>query len=108
MPGLEEDLAQEVIKKINKWLKEEGKNSYPRLAIKFCGGCNPHFDRGEVARLIKKAWGAGEWVSADENADLLLIINGCLSSCAQREEVEGKASSCLSINGDNISEIYKP
>ena len=40
----EEKLAREALVQIRAWLEKQrgmGENFKPRLAIKFCGGCNP-------------------------------------------------------------------
>lgn len=87
----EETLAREALSRIRKWLPERrqgGKHPLPpRLAIKFCGGCNPEIDRGSVAQRIREEL-AGEalWVSGEEEADFLLIINGCRTACADTGE----------------------
>lgn len=107
MVSSEEVLAEQLQEEVQKWLKEE-RNFSPRLAIKFCGGCNPYYDRAEVARLIKRNLKEEQWVGADKEADLLFIINGCSASCAERAEVEEKAKRCISVRGNTISAIYTP
>lgn len=107
MASIEEFLAQRVSEEIDRWLREEGAFSPPRLAIKFCGGCNPSYERGEVARIVKGSLPHVKWVSVDEEIDLIIIINGCNSSCAQRPEIEEKGRFGLSIRGDGISKIYR-
>lgn len=107
MANIEEFLAQKISEEIDRWLREEEVFSPPRLAIKFCGGCNPAYERGEVARIVKENLPEVKWVSADDEVDLLIIINGCNSSCAQRSEIEEKGRFCLSIRGDGISQIYR-
>lgn len=107
MATVEELLAKKAVGEIERWLREEGNFSPPRLAIKFCGGCNPSYERGEVSRIVKESLPKVRWVSADEEADLLIIINGCNASCAQRLEIEEKGRLCLSIRDDGISKIYR-
>lgn len=107
MATIEEFLSQEAVAEIERWLREEGNFNLPRLAIKFCGGCNPSYERGEVSRIIRERLPKVRLVSADEEADLLIIINGCNSSCAQRPEIEAKGRFCLSIRDDGILKIYR-
>lgn len=107
MATVEEFLSQKAIEEIERWLKDEGSFNLPRLAIKFCGGCNPSYERGEISRIIRERLLNVRLVSADEEADLLIIINGCNSSCAQRPEIEEKGRFCLSIRDDGISKIYR-
>ena len=105
-------LARDVIAKIRAWAKRKRGtprgNSLPRLAIKFCGGCNPAIERGQLARIIRRDLAAGvRWVSAEEEVDLLLIICGCLTACADRTEVKEKAAHSLAIAGPTISMIQR-
>ncbi len=105
-------LARDVLAKIRAWVgrrkRERGGNSRPRLAIKFCGGCNPAIERGQLARIIRQDLAAGvRWVSAEEEVDLLLIICGCLTACADRAEVKEKAAQSLAIAGPRISVIQR-
>lgn len=61
-----------------------------KIRVKFCGGCNPHIDRGLVYRKIKELAGA-EGVSfiTDDGADanVFLVIDGCPTSCGFSEGV---------------------
>ena len=55
------------------------------ISLKFCGGCNPAYDRTCVSREIQTALrdrcrfvGSG----AAHEADWILIIHGCSTACA--------------------------
>lgn len=63
-----------------------------KCGVKFCGGCNPRFERGEVFRNIKKEIEQIEfsYASEDECYDILLVIGGCQSCCASYEQYEVK------------------
>jgi hypothetical protein len=106
----EAEVARRAVDKIREWLKEQrearGKRFIPRLAVKFCGGCNPVLDRGHVARGIRDSLGADVyWVAWEEKADLALVVNGCLTACADQEEIRKKATSLLVIQGYDVSDI---
>lgn len=106
----EEELAGQVIVRIQGWLKQEkivrGKEFIPCLAVKFCGGCNPTIDRGMLAQAIREALtGSVHWVSWEENPDLVLIINGCLTACADRTVIQKNARASLAIEGNSLSGI---
>ncbi len=110
-PSDEEDLVREAVAQIHRWLEKRAaasRNSMvPRLAVKFCGGCNPSFDRAAVARMIRRDVPDVSWVLLDEEADLLIIINGCLGSCAERGEVQEIAPENLVIRYHSVSAIHK-
>ena len=105
----EEKLAADALQKIHLWLeKEAGGGSFiPRLALKFCGGCNPVFERGEVAQRIREGFRAPRWVSWEEESDLVLIINGCPTACAERAEVQKHSKASLVIQPGGVSDIEK-
>ncbi len=58
-----------------------------KVAIKFCGGCNPTYDRMEVFQLIQSlAGGSVEWLSMeDQSYEAVLLICGCASGCVEEE-----------------------
>ena len=107
----EEKLAREALQKIRVWLEKEkegrGGRFTPRLAIKFCGGCNPVLERGDLARKVRGGLPASQWVSWEEEPDLVLIINGCPTACAERAEIQENAGAFLGIQPEGVSEIEK-
>lgn len=53
--------------------------------VKYCGGCNPRFDRGGFfARLQDRFQDkiSFEAVRPEKRYDFLLVISGCTSNCA--------------------------
>jgi hypothetical protein len=107
----EEKLAAEVLQKIRLWLEKEKEGREgefpPRLAIKFCGGCNPLFERGELARKVRQGLSASQWVSWEEESDLVLIINGCPTACTERGEIQKNSRAFLEIGPGGVSDIEK-
>lgn len=108
----EEELAREALGKIRAWTEKkkaiEGESFIPRLAVQFCGGCNPVIERVALAQIIRQDLsGDVQWVSGEEEADLLLIIEGCLTGCADRPEVRKRAGACLIIRDHEVSEVEK-
>jgi hypothetical protein len=107
----EEKLAAEALRKIRRWLEKEkegrGGEFTPRLAIKFCGGCNPLLERGQLAEKVRQGLSAPQWVSWEEESDLVLIINGCPTACAERAEIQKNSRACLVIQPGGVSDIEK-
>ena len=64
-----------------------------RVGVRYCGGCNPRFDRvaavGRLAAACPRA--ALEGAEPGRMYDLLLIVGGCPACCAGREGLEGRA-----------------
>jgi len=54
--------------------------------LKYCGGCNPGFDRVEYFRKIQAAAGDSiEWVTLeDPGFGSVLLIQGCPTACPER------------------------
>ena len=56
-----------------------------KFRAKFCGGCNPRYDRGKAYNTLKerlKEKGIDlELASEDEKATMLLLISGCSNCC---------------------------
>ena len=53
-------------------------------AVKFCGGCNPMYDRGAAYRNIAETLAGVADFSLPrdgEQYDVLLILRGCTGSC---------------------------
>ena len=62
-----------------------------KVAIKYCGGCNPDYDRvGLVENIEEGLNGKVEFVSPEnENIDLVLAVEGCETACADLSALEG-------------------
>ena len=63
-----------------------------KVGIKYCGGCNPNYDRVALADYIKNSLhGRVEFVSHDnEDIDLILAVEGCKTCCADLSAFQGK------------------
>ncbi len=55
-----------------------------RVGIKYCGGCNPSYERVEWVERMKDQLGERFLFlpSRESNPDLLIFVNGCLRACA--------------------------
>ena len=68
------------------------KNSKPvgKAAVKYCGGCNPRFDRVALVAKLKEEFPQLEWTGAEESgAWLVLVVNGCGRRCASHDNLQG-------------------
>jgi hypothetical protein len=61
-----------------------------RIGLKFCGGCDPSYDRVEYVRAIQEAAGSRiEWVPLDEGGfTTVLLVCGCDTQCVDMAEYE--------------------
>ena len=62
-----------------------------KVAIKYCGGCNPDYDRvALVKRIEERLIGKVEFVSAEnDNIDPVLAVEGCKTACADLSAFKG-------------------
>jgi hypothetical protein len=62
-----------------------------KVAIKYCGGCNPDYDRVALVNYIEESLhGKVQFVSAeDKNIDLVLAVEGCQTACADLSTFKG-------------------
>ena len=58
-----------------------------KVAIKFCGGCDPTYDRLDLFRKIESLAGASiEWRRVEEGGhEAVLLICGCPRACPKDE-----------------------
>jgi len=63
-----------------------------KVGLKYCGGCNPGYDRVALAAYIEKSLhGRAEFVTLDDdNLDLVLAVAGCKRCCADLNSFEEK------------------
>ncbi len=60
-----------------------------KCGVRFCGGCNPRFDRGKAYEEIREALKgelAFEYASEEETYVVLLVIGGCTNCCASYDQ----------------------
>lgn len=75
--------------------------------VKFCGGCNPRFQRGDAFQTIKDALGDRidfRIAREGQENDILLVISGCTNNCAS---IEGYPYRLGSLKMWDESHIHK-
>ena len=75
------------------------------VGVKFCGGCNPNYDRGALFERIPEAYPEHDFEFADDTKeyDALLVICGCPRACANTDRYKAKKE--IRIFEDMIPEI---
>lgn len=60
------------------------------IGIKFCGGCNPVYNRIEIVNKILENYPSIiiEYVKEDKLYEIALIINGCSRVCTNHEYIK--------------------
>ena len=79
----------------------------PRVALKYCGSCNPHVDLPSIAQYlgsVARETGSYEEVPfSSKDVDVMVILCGCARVCGNEEEVRSKAKLSLVIAGDTVA-----
>ena len=59
------------------------------IAVKYCGGCNPYFDRVELVSKLLSGVAKLEPVSLNGSAaDFALTVSGCSRQCASTVDIQ--------------------
>ncbi len=64
------------------------------IAIKYCGGCNPRYDRGTLAKQLHIDFPEANILPSGNlhgaMADVVAVFVGCGSACASHAELHGR------------------
>lgn len=80
------------------------------VGVKFCGGCNPRYDRGKALETMKEQMqGKAEFVIAEEGKeyDVLLVIGGCTNCCASYCQYKSKNDTILMWDENHIDKTIQ-
>ena len=80
-----------------------------KCGIKFCGGCNPRYDRGEASRQIQRECDNIDFSHAQEGVtyDCLLVIGGCPACCASYQQYDVDGEVIKMWDRDHIEAVKK-
>ena len=75
--------------------------------IKYCGGCNPRFNRTAFLAKLKKSCPEIDfaYVQSDFVYDHLIVINGCLSRCADITRIKVFGDTFKISDDDQFEEL---
>jgi 4-hydroxybutyrate CoA-transferase len=63
----------------------------PVIAVKYCGGCNPRYDRVKLAQALREDLPEFEFSGADApDPDFVLVVYGCQARCVAHEHITGR------------------
>lgn len=83
----------------NSYDRTSGKRAILRVVVKYCGGCNPRYDRTELIDEFFRRTATADAVRVlfGSPADFVLIVNGCQSACCDNPDNYALASNSLII-----------
>ena len=73
-----------------------------KIGIKYCGGCNPRYDRTNIAQRLREDLPESEIVSAapEREMDYVVVVCGCKSACALVDGLSGKYGRTILTESD--------
>jgi len=83
-----------------------------KVALKYCGSCNPRVDLSRIARhLAKVAEELGDFQIvplSEDGIDVVVILCGCPRACGNKEEVRARAKRSLFTAGESVNRRAVP
>ena len=76
-----------------------------KTGVKFCGGCNPNYDRGRLYKRILEEYTEHTFEIADETKEYeaLLVICGCERACANTDRYRAERE--IRVSADSVPEL---
>ncbi|MEY8001366.1 hypothetical protein AB8U03_14390 [Clostridium sp. Mt-5] len=76
------------------------------IGIKYCGGCNPRYDRKKFLYDLKRDFHYNfEIVQLDKVYDIIIVLCGCNSCCVNHSEFKFKSKKILVKSKEDFSEV---
>lgn len=68
-----------------------------RAALRYCGGCNPRYERGTMVRSLQDDHPnvTLEVFSSGQDYAGVLVVCGCTAQCAERRDLPADAPHCM-------------
>lgn len=80
-----------------------------KIGVRYCGGCNPRYDRRNVFETVKGRFPAMYLENAKEGVlyDALLVICGCTSCCTSYQQFDSKYGAILVRAQEDIDKVLE-
>ena len=79
------------------------------LGIKYCGGCNPVYDRGAAVNELKESLKdleiSIEYYNAEKKYDVCLLVRGCNRDCVSAKEFCNCEHLIIAVSKEDFSGI---
>ncbi|MGI6174608.1 MAG: hypothetical protein ACOYJC_00325 [Christensenellales bacterium] len=78
------------------------------VAIKYCGGCNPYYDRTALADKLKAAFPHIAFLGASERTvyDAAIILSGCTRRCVLPDSLNTRQGVFYVTSNDDYQKAY--
>ncbi|MCI2062691.1 MAG: hypothetical protein LKJ83_07955 [Eubacteriaceae bacterium] len=75
------------------------------IGIKYCGGCNPRYDRTGAVRSLASAMPYAEFRPAAGKEDYIIIVCGCPAECADHSALTAGRGKIIVHDKEKAAEI---
>jgi hypothetical protein len=80
-----------------------------KIGIKYCGGCNPFYERVEmIQRLQSLLEDQFIFAAADlQDSDIMVLVSGCPRACANKNSNSSEVPSRSVVGEDDFESLIK-
>lgn len=79
-----------------------------RVGVKYCGGCNPHYDRLVIERKLREEFPEVEVVRGDDpEVDVVAVVCGCFVAGASHAQLQGKLGKIVMRQAADFDELRR-
>lgn len=79
-----------------------------KVAVKYCGGCNPRYDRAAVIRRLCDDVADVEVVRpGGEEVDAVAVMCGCAVACAEHSHLHGRLGKVILTRAEDYESLYR-
>ena len=77
------------------------------MGIRYCGGCNPRYDRVGLVRTLQAENPEIEFKNAENGTeyDAVLVVCGCLAQCADHATLQGRLGKLVMGATDKLKDV---
>ena len=78
-----------------------------KVRVKYCGGCNPRYDRKAVVDKLHAAFPQTEFVGGGEEGDVdyVAVVCGCHAACADHDALTGLHGKMLTTSDEEYERL---
>jgi hypothetical protein len=76
-----------------------------KIGVKYCGGCNPTYERVEIIEKVQFRLGDQLFFCqvGDEQVEAMVLVSGCPRACAS-QSLNQEQKTCFSMTGEDMCE----
>lgn len=80
-----------------------------QIAIKYCGGCNCTYQRGQAIKKLKNLFPEHNYVVGDENwvYDIWLVVCGCEKKCVEIQKLVASVRVFVVCSEEDFQNLFK-